>query len=385
MAPLDDLLPELARDLHSVTASGILPSQELRALCDQGAIRAQRPWEEAQFQPASLDLRLGPVGHRVRASLLPGRGARVMDKMAPHVITAVDLTRPAVLERNCVYLIPLLESLELPAPLWGVANPRSTTGRLDIFTRLVADGAEEFDRVPAGYRGPLYVEVVPRTFPAVVREGTRLNQIRFIEGQAQTEDGHLSRLGADEPLVYLDADTPGEAKISGGLLVSINLRETGGSPVVGYRARTNAPAIDLDRAGAYDTREFWDRVEANDAGTLILNPGDFYILASRERVRVPPGHAAEMVAFDPTLGEFRIHYAGFFDPGFGYGAGDVRGTPAVLEVRAHDVPFLMEHGQVVGRLVYSRLKAVPDKVYGVDIGSSYQFQTLALSKQFRRA
>ena len=293
----------------------------------------------------------------------------------------IDLAGGAILEKGCVYLVKLMEELELPRNLEAKANPKSTTGRLDVFTRLITDYGGEFERVQRGYTGPLYAEIMPRTFPVVVRPGTSLSQIRFIRGRARMSDTALSRLDKKRGLLYLDKNLE-KAEIRDGVEVSVSLQQGRGTSVIAYRGKKNAPLVDLREV--YDEDRFWDRITDCPDGRLILNPGDFYILASRERVRVPPEYAAEMVPFDPSVGEFRIHYAGFFDPGFGYGEGEVDGTPAVLEVRAHETPFVMEHGQVVGRLMYSRVLDVPEKIYGKSIGSSYQRQELALSKQFRR-
>jgi dCTP deaminase len=375
--------PDPAVKEHRRT-TGLLPSQDIRQLIAGGRIHAAHKIAEEQLQPASLDLRLGPVAYRVRASFLPGENCRVAGKIDGVLMHEIDLSRPTVLERGCVYIIPLMEELSLPAGISGQANPKSTTGRLDIFVRLIVDGADEFERVPPGYRGPLYAEVVPRTFSVVVTAGTKLNQIRFRRGTPPPSDKDLGRLHSRETLVYHADDRPADAKIDEGLWLSIDLEGRTGAEVVGYRARTHAPLIDLAKVGAYDPRDFWEEISPPRHRSLILNPDDFYILASRERVRVPPTYAAEMVAYDPSVGEFRIHYAGFFDPGFGYGNAEIKGTHAVLEVRSHEVPFLLEDGQVVGRLVYEPLLEVPDRLYGLHIGSSYQNQGLALSKQFRR-
>lgn len=295
----------------------------------------------------------------------------------------IDLSKTTILEKGCVYLVKLMEELELPGDLEAKANPKSTTGRLDVFTRLITDYGAEFERVQRGYAGPLYAEIMPRTFPVVVRPGLSLSQIRFIRGRAQMSDTALRKLDRNEGLIYLD-DNSEKAPISDGRVeLSVSLRPGDNTEVVAYRGKKNAPLVDLEEV--YDPDQFWDTIVDCPDGRLILNPGDFYILASRERVRVPPRFAAEMVPFDPSVGEFRIHYAGFFDPGFGYGSGDINGTRAVLEVRAHETPFVIEHGQVVGRLEYSRVLDLPEKVYGKSIGSSYQRQELALSKQFRRS
>ncbi len=388
----DQVFPELEaeapprRDADAQSqARGVLPSQDIRKLIAEGAISASEPVEDRQVQPASLDLRLGDTAYRLQASFLPGPGATVQDKLQHLSMTRLDLSRPTVLERGCVYLVPILEELRLPRELSAKANPKSTTGRLDVFTRLIADYGTEFEHVPKGYCGPLYAEIVPRTFSVIVHPGLSLSQLRFIKGRAPSSDAQLTRLDREERLIYLDETTPGEALIRDGLQLSVSLQGERETEVVAYKGRKNAPLIDLRQVDRYDAAEFWASICSRPDGRLILNPGDFYILASRERVRVPPRFAAEMVPIDPSVGEFRIHYAGFFDPGFGYGKSDIPGTRAVLEVRAHEVPFVIEHGQVVGRLVYSHVLDVPDKIYGVSIGSSYQRQELALSKQFRRS
>jgi dCTP deaminase len=296
----------------------------------------------------------------------------------------LDLSKPAVLERGCIYIVPLQEQLNLPKNTSASANPKSTTGRLDIFTRLITDYGIEFEQVRAEYKGPLFVEIVSRTFTIVVSEGTKLNQLRFIRGNPSQSDQKTSDLHKKETLVYTDDDNPTKAIIDEGVRISVSLQGDGSSDTVAYRARKNAPAVDLSKIGYYPIDEFWHTVRQPKNKAIILDPGDFYILASKERVRVPADFAAEMVAFDPSMGEFRIHYAGFFDPGFGYGSGDILGTRAVLEVRAHEVPFLIEDGQIVCRLLYTPMVSRPDTIYGIGIGSNYQRQGLALSKQFQR-
>lgn len=364
--------------------TGLLPSQAIRKLIDQGRITASQAITDEQIQPASLDLRLGEIAHRVQASFLPGQLSTVEDRIRDLRMMRVDLTRAAILEKGCVYIVPLLESVNLPADVSARANPKSTTGRLDIFTRLITDYGAEFEGVPAGYKGKLYAEIVPRTFTVAVRAGMRLNQLRFVRGKPTSPDSVISALDEEQNLVYLDENSPIKAQVDRGLLISVNLEASEPSEVIAYRAKRNAPAIELDKVNHYSAEDFWDIRHQPKNKALILDPGDFYILASKERVRVPPEYAAEMIPIDPSVGEFRIHYAGFFDPGFGYGTSDIKGTRAVLEVRAHEVPFMIEHRQVVGRLKYMRLLSRPDKIYGTDIGSSYQRQELTLSKQFRK-
>jgi dCTP deaminase len=357
---------------------GILPDRLIAKLADVGAIHCARDFDPDQIQPASLDLRLGEVAYRVRASFLPGPGSTVaerIDRLKLHEITLGD---GAVLETGCVYIVPLIESLALPAEVTAIANPKSSTGRLDVFTRVIADATRGFDRIAAGYHGPLYAEISPRTFPVLVREGSRLSQIRFRRGVSALDSAALAALHAREKLV----DDPA-ADVRDGVAVSVDLAGFGRERFIGYRAKRHTGLIDVDRRAGYDVDDYWEPLTAHDDRALILDPGEFYILASKEAVQVPPDYAAEMVPFDPLVGEFRVHYAGFFDPGFGHAGAGGHGARAVLEVRSRDVPFIIEHGQTVGRLVYEKMMSRPDQLYGSDIGSTYQAQGLKLSKHFR--
>ena len=355
--------------------AGVLPIQALRRLIAQGALRAVPDILGDQLQPASLDLRLGTVAYRVRASFLAGAGRSVIDRLAEFEMHRVDLTQGAVLEKGCVYVIPLMERLALPPGLSAVANAKSSTGRLDLLTRTITDGGAEFDRIPDGYDGPLYAEVCPRSFSVLVRSGQRLNQIRFRQGQAVLNDAALTALHSAEALV------DGVAVISDGLGFSVDLRPATGD-LLGYRAKPHAGVIDLNRIGHYPARDFWEEIRSTE-GRIILDPGAFYILVSREAVTIPPDYAAEMAPYLAMVGEFRVHYAGFFDPGFGYAAAGGAGSRGVLEVRCHEAPFVLEHGQVVGRLVYERMQARPETLYGAGLASNYQGQGLKLAKQFK--
>jgi dCTP deaminase len=344
---------------------------------DAGWITAATSPVAGQIQPASLDLRLGAQAFRVRASFLPGRGATISDRLPDFAMHDIDLSPGAVLEKGCVYLVPLMEGLALPETLRAVANAKSSTGRLDLFTRLITDNGTEFDRIDPGYTGPLYAEISPRSFSVLVRPGMRLNQIRFRQGSAVLDDAALATLDAAQSLV------DGEAHIDGGLGFSVDLTPRG-TGIVGYRAKPHTGLIDLDRIGHYDPAEFWEEVTARD-GRIILDPGAFYILVSREAVHVPPDYAAEMAPYLAMVGEFRVHYAGFFDPGFGHAAAGGTGARGVLEVRCHEAPFALDDGQTVGRLVYEKMAERPDVIYGQDLGSNYQGQGLKLSKHFRAA
>jgi dCTP deaminase len=394
--PSQALFSGMARSEPS--RQGILPSQEIRELIKSGKICSAEDIAESQIQPASIDLRLGRVAYRVEASFLPNRSSTISAKIRALQLDMIDLTDPALLTRGHVFIIPLVESLALPRNISGKANPKSTTGRLDIFTRLMTDGGSEFEQIPNGYSGDLYVEVVPRTFPIIVRAGTKLNQLRFWRGDPLRDDDYLRTMDRKQKLVYYEngngtTQSPEDpsthivsapATIGGGLRLTVNLQDADRHSVVAYKAKKKTSAIDLSKVGAYDPADYWEFITSAKSDRLVLQPGDFYLLASKERLGVPPDHAAEMEQYDPSLGEFSVHYAGFFDPGFGYGGGgEIKGTRAVLEVRAHEVPILLEDKQTVGRVNYYRMAGVPEKLYGQGIGSSYQGQGLSLSKQFK--
>jgi dCTP deaminase len=343
------------------------------------------PIEPEQVQPASLDLRLGRTAYRVRASFLPGPNATVMDKIRQLEGYPIDLGAQdgAVLETGCVYVVPLQEALSLPGDIHGVANPKSSTGRLDILTRLIADRSNAFDEIERGYDGPLYIEIAPQTFSVVVRQGTRLNQARFQRLGATLATSPLRDLYTRGQLVHMPQGALDEADIKDGLVpVTIDLRGDGPGSLIGYRARKHTDRIDLEKVGHYDPADFWEPIVCHREPAIVLDPDAFYILVTREEVGVPPDVAAEMVPYYTRSGEYRVHYAGFFDPGFGWD-GVARGSKAVLEVRSHDVPFMLEHGQTVGWLRYDRMAARPDRLYGATLKSNYQNQGLALAKQFR--
>ncbi len=355
--------------------TGVIPNQQIAAMIDDGVIAATPAVIPEQIQPASLDLRLGTTAYRVRASFLAGHGKKVTDRLAEFQMHQIDLTQGAVLEKGCVYVVPLMEHLALPDDVSAVANAKSSTGRLDLLTRTITDGGTEFDRIAPGYRGALYAEICPRSFSVLVRPGMRLNQIRFGRGDAVLDDDALRALHARTPLV------DGTAVIDEGLGFSVDLKLPGSS-LVGYRAKPHTGVIDLDKIAHYAPADFWEEVHS-ETGHIILDPGAFYILVSRESVTIPPEYAAEMAPYLAMVGEFRVHYAGFFDPGFGHAAAGGAGSRGVLEVRCHEAPFVLEHGQVVGRLVYERMAEVPTQLYGAGIASNYQGQGLKLSKHFR--
>ncbi len=346
-----------ARAAPKRTAAGILPSQAIEGLIAEGYVKLVEPLLEKQLQPASLDLRLGTIAYRVRASFLPGRGEKVAAKLDDLQLHTISLSQGAVLETGCVYVAPLLESVALPDDLSAATNPKSSTGRLDVFTRVIADGVSAFDQIPAGYSGQLFAEICPQTFPVVVRKGSRLSQIRFRAGGGEAEP-------VDD--IALSVDLIGDAH-----------------GLVGYRAKRHTGLVDVDVVEGCPVLDYWEPIYVREKKRLVLDPDEFYILASKEAVRVPPTQAAEMVPFNPLVGEFRVHYAGFFDPGFGHAAAGGEGAKAVLEVRSHKVPFILEDGQTIGRLIYERLTETPKLVYGRGLSSHYQAQGLKLSKHFK--
>jgi dCTP deaminase len=365
-----------ARAAAPHAASGILPSQAIVRMIAAGEIALSEPVAEKQVQPASLDLRLGAIAYRVRASFLPRPGGRVQANLDDLALHTISLSQGAVLETGCVYIVPLIESLALSSAVEASANPKSSTGRLDVFTRVIADGVGAFDQIPHGYAGPLFAEICPQTFPIVVRKGSRLSQIRFRVGTAVDSDADLRALQTREHLV-----SAANADISGGIALTVDLAGDA-KGLVGFRARRHTGVVDVDKPASCAIEDYWDPIYVRDKHRLILDPDQFYILASKEAVHVPPTHAAEMVPFNPLVGEFRVHYAGFMDPGFGHGLGG-KGSRVVLEVRSHKVPFILEDGQIIGRLIYERMMERPDMLYGQGLKSNYQGQGLKLSKHFK--
>jgi dCTP deaminase len=357
---------------------GIFSARLIERLAEAGAIATANPFDADQVQPASLDLRLGDKAYRLRSSFLPGPDHTVAARIDVLKLYEIDLSHGAVLERNCVYIVPLQESLALPQGVSASANPKSSTGRLDVFTRVIGDRARGFDALPAGYDGPLYLEISPRTFPVLVREGSRLSQMRFRTGTPRLSIAEHQALHQTDTLVF-DANE----EVAEGISLSIDLKGEGRNGLIGFRSKRHTAVIDVDKKDALAVLDFWEPLINRGSDEFILDPDEFYILVSRESVHVPPDYAAEMVPFDPFVGEFRVHYAGFFDPGFGHSAAGGTGSRAVLEVRSREVPFLLGHGQTIGRLVYERMAERPRQLYGTALGSNYQAQTLKLSKHFK--
>jgi dCTP deaminase len=375
-SPGTSLFPD---DAKNAARTGILPFQSINAMLREHEIWSKAEILADQVQPASIDLRLGPVAYRIRASFLPGPDSTVLDKIQALDAYPIDISNGAVLEKGCVYVVPLLEALNLKSGVIAFANPKSSTGRLDILTRLIGDHSHNFDRLDKGYSGPLYVEIAPRTFSVVVHAGTRLNQLRFRRGSPVMASSELQRLHDEGHLIL--STTPEQNYIERNMLrLSVDLHGEGKGGLIGYRAKKHTDRIDLDLIGHYEPLDFWEPIHYHRDPPLILDPDAFYILVTKEAVRIPPELAAEMVAYDTAVGEFRVHYAGFFDPGFGWGDAVSR---AVLEVRSHEVPFTLEDGQTVGWLQYERMAGRPDRLYGAGLKSNYQGQALALAKQFK--
>ena len=385
--------------MSSPRKHGILPDTHLKQLIEDGRITSQLPIEDSQIQPASLDLRLGSKAYRLRSSFHPERSdihthLNMVDfyKSDHLVMYDMDLTEGAILEKGHVYLVPLLESLALTKNLRGRANPKSSTGRLDIFTRMITDLNVGFDEVRPGYQGPLYLEIVPLSFTVKVRTGLALNQLRLIEGHPTVSDTQLLKLHRHEGLLYDNGEPPRDnaplasknVRINNGMFLRIDLQGNGDqNPIVGYRAKKNSHVVDLSKIGNYPALDFWEPIYRHANGSLVLEPQEFYILASKERIKVPDGYATEMIAYEAACGELRTHYAGFFDPGFGAGTTPKQGTQVVLEVRPHDVPFMIHDGQTFFKVIYEKMLETPSTLYGATIGSSYYQQGLTLSKHFK--
>ncbi len=355
--------------------NGVLADSQIRQMIAEGGIAASSPILNDQVQPASLDLRLADRAYRVRASFLPGTGKTVEARLDEFTMHEIALTGGAVLEKGCVYVVPLMERVALPHGMTAAASAKSSTGRLDLMTRVITDGGVECDRVPERYDDPLYAEICPQSFSVVAQPGQLLNQIIFRQGRTFLDDDELRAVHARSPIVT------GEPVISDGLGFSVDLRPRTGD-LVGYRAKRHTGVVDLAKLAHYDPADYWDELRTTE-GRIILDPGAFYILVSREAIAIPPDCAAEMAPYLALVGEFRVHYAGFFDPGFGHDAAGGAGSRGVLEVRCHEAPFALEHGQVVGRLVYERMSEVPQALYGAGIKSNYQGQGLKLSKHFK--
>ena len=379
--------------------TGILPFQTLRSLVKRKAIRADVPITTEQIQPASLDLRLGNKAYRLLSSFLPEPSDQrtqfsIEDLYRSDLVMYdMDLSEGAILEKGHVYLVPLMERLKLPPDIRGRANPKSSTGRLDIFTRVVTDLHVGFDEIRPGYSGPLFLEIVPRSFTIRVKAGLSLNQLRLMTGKPLISDSSLRTIHRKTPLLCHNGgeeeqDRPLSAKevrVDNGLFLRVDLRGSTdeGNPIVGYRAKKNSHVIDLNKIGHYSALDFWEPLTRNATASMLLEPEEFYILASKERIQVPPGYSAEMVAYEAACGELRTHYAGFFDPGFGYAHPTRKGTQVVLEVRPHDVPFRIHDGQTFFKVMYEKMQEIPTQLYGAGLGSSYSQQALTLSKHFK--
>jgi dCTP deaminase len=367
---------------------GYLPCQLIEQVHRQGMIRSQETILASQIQPVSMDLRLGPKAYRIQCSFLP-ENEPVETKLKEVSLYDFDITDGGILEKNAIYLIPLMEELSLPSSLWGLANPKSSTGRLDMFTRVIVDGGHRFDEIPLGYKGKLYLEIISRSFPVKIHAGLSLNQLRLANVSSQSLDKKKLVLKyRNNPILF---DRSGfsipvdEVKVEEGIYVSVDVSGDQPDSIIAYKAKTNSTVIDLSKTKYYKAEEFWEPIYRNKKNWLILEPESFYIMMSKERVCIWPDWLAEMVAYEPNSGELRTHYAGFFDSGFGWnGTDDLinQGTRAVMEVRPHDVPFMVEDGQTFCRLKFEKVVERPEKLYGLSLNSNYHSQGLALSKYF---
>jgi dCTP deaminase len=372
--------------LPEPTEPGIWPDSWLVKAVESGIIDAPE-FSESQLQPASVDLTLGDTAFRLRCSFLPGKNDTVENQMRPFVVgPPIPLDDGAILERNRPYLIRLREGLALPTRVRARANPKSSTGRLDVFTRVITDRSGKFDDIRNGFAGPLYLEVVPRSFAVMARTGLALNQLRLMKGDTHVSDDEIRAAHRAEPILYRNGQAADRREVvpRGGLWLSLDLLKRDDSPV-GYRAKRNSSLVDLGAVGVHEPADFWETVVPETGNRVVLEPEDFYLLLSAEGVRVPPQYAAEMVAFDPAGGEVRTHYAGFFDPGFGHDPSGLfsQGSRAALEIRAHDVPFAVDHLQRVCSLRFEKMAGEPTALYGSHRGSHYQGQLSTLSKHFR--
>jgi dCTP deaminase len=380
--------PGIARDAaaeRAATSGGVLPAQRLRgAIADEWIVAGERRIMPGAIQPASIDLRLGERAWVLRCSFLPDSDSTVEQKVEDLAFEEIDLRDGATLERDRPYLVPLIEELRLPEGVRAKTNPKSSTGRLDVFTRVLTDRSHRFDEIADGYHGRLYLEVVPRTFAIRVKTGLALNQVRLSDGDGRLGDRQLVELNEQVPLLFRDGERLSESSLSLGDGLFLSLDASGGpDSTVGYRAKKNSLPIDLTKVGALRWQDYWEPVHPEAKQRIVLEPEVFYLLLSSEGVSIPPSYAAEMLAYDPTAGELRTHYAGFFDPGFGYSrTGEAGGSRAALEVRARDVSFMVEHGQPVCKLAFERMAEDPDVLYGADVGSNYQGQQTMLSKHF---
>ncbi len=363
------------------TGTGVWPAQRIRQVAESGRIVAATPFDPDQIQPASLDLRLSDVAYRVPASFLPGRKWTMADRLAATDAQRLDISGGAILETGGIYIVRLQEAVDLRKRESAFANPKSSTGRLDIFARVITDHGVQFDTVEEGYTGPLWLEIAPRSFNVRVRAGSRLAQLRFRSGSPPLGSRAVRELNETHAIIATDEGAP--IMRDGAIALSVDV--TGdGDGLIGYKSRHTDAHIDVDLKGAYDPDDFWERLYRPKSGGLILERDQFHILASKETVAIPEGWAADMFAYDTLIGEFRVHYAGFFDPGFGYVNGVRVGAKIVLEVRSHEVPFMVDDGQVAGFVAIERLSSPTDLLYGAGAGSNYQGQGLALSKQFKR-
>lgn len=367
---------------------GVLSYQIIKRYVTENKIYSKKKIEDWQIQPNTLDLRLGNIGYRVRTSFLSVDSA-VSKKIGDYVMYEINLAQGAILEKGCVYVIPLMESLNLPNDIYGKTNPKSSVGRLDVFTRVISDANYRYNAISEGYQGKLYVEISPISFTIKVKEGDSINQLRLLKGNnVRLSDSELKAWYRKMPLLYNEkgkAIPLSKTIFSDGLHMRIDLKYSKKKRVIGFKSKKNSTVIEISKRNYYPIDHFWERLYSDNKSSLILQPEEFYIFASKERVVIPPGLCGEVIPYDPENGEMRVHYAGFFDSGFGHVRSQQGyvGAKAVLEIRPHDVPFLIEDGQIIFRMVFDKNNVRPDHLYGHGIKSSYQCQDLKLSKHFK--
>ena len=339
-----------------------------------------------QIQMASIDLSLkGPV-YGMRASGLPRRGETVRSRIDASAKTGYtfNLTgEDKLLSRRQTYIIPLNEGLKLPPGFAARFSPKSSTGRVDVLARILADGIPHFDSVPAeGYRGPLYLEVTPLSCDILLRSGQSLMQMRLRQGDSLVSANDLVTLQAEKGIVWgKDGKPIAPEKLSlaeHGLYMHVDLDRD----IVGFMARDPILAeLSFAKSDFYDPYDFWEPITRPKGGSIVLNPGRFYLLATKERVKVPSNICGDIAAYDASTGEFRTHYAGFFDPGFGGSKPEERGTVGVMEVRGREIPFELQDNQPVCRMDFQWLDEVPNRLYGA--GNNYTGEQPSLGKFFR--
>ncbi len=328
--------------------------------------------DQNQIQPASLDLSLSEECYEIKHSFLSHK-TTVRRKLKDLIIKKINLNKEFIFKKDKTYIVKLNESLNLKNNIFGHCNPKSSTGRLDIFCRTIVDFAEEYEKIPNNYQGEIFLEITSRSFDVAFKKGNCLNQLRLIMGnQYYLSDEQLKKIKTKLKITNFKKNT---LKINNGVKISVDLSN---SKTIAYVAKNNTPVLKFSKIKSHKINDFWKAIKNID-NSLLIEKNKFYILKSKEKVIIPDNLAGEMIPYDTGIGDFRAHYAGFFDPGFGM----PNGTYAVLEVKTNEIPFLLEDGQTIARIKYEKLNKNSNIVYGKDIKSNYQNQGLKLSKHFK--